>query len=573
MEHLSPEERACLMYLEETIEALEVQEDSGLSNYEQDPGLQADKMGRMRVNDISSLESDESGRDQKSEPGSRVLTIEDKAKHHALNQTLKPQSSPAPAVNTKDLETSMNHMTQSKPPVTESVTDCKIHPSATQMCVSTAGDGSLKIVPSASLCPGQATGASEIDVGVIPPPSDFMDEPGLPPLPGKVKDLPPSAGISNNKPGTTIDLEQLRQRASAQKTSVSSSGTQEPPNKPPKLSLPAVSSGHLMSPPEAAELRSPPAVAPKPKKLPANIILKSHKAAAVGSDGTSGHPAPTSNDRLLLDPQRVRIEALRKLGLLPAEAHSGTALSPKLSPNTRSSWTAPPSPISPAAPHTPPLIPSYTSVNCPPPASIPLQSPAAVLPSATSTAPAVQPAEVLPAPAAFSDPVGPPLSDNDAVKDASQATVNAQVNMPPLTPPALVKHLTPPKVVGVKSATLERSGLGISSYMASQDSKEASQGVSGEQSPSQLRNNRARPASLGSGKEFTRAQGEGLLVGRASSKEPDLRKSLPAQTAFQHTGDSQKLPRSQGISVLICPRAENVENRREALKKLGLLRD
>lgn len=50
MEHLSPEERACLMYLEETIEALEVQEDSGLSNYEQDPGLQADKMGRMRVN-------------------------------------------------------------------------------------------------------------------------------------------------------------------------------------------------------------------------------------------------------------------------------------------------------------------------------------------------------------------------------------------------------------------------------------------------------------------------------------------------------------------------------------------
>ena len=53
MEHLSAEERACLMYLEETIEALEVQEvqeDSGLSNDEPDPLLQADKMGRMRVN-------------------------------------------------------------------------------------------------------------------------------------------------------------------------------------------------------------------------------------------------------------------------------------------------------------------------------------------------------------------------------------------------------------------------------------------------------------------------------------------------------------------------------------------
>ncbi|XP_032378005.1 specifically androgen-regulated gene protein [Etheostoma spectabile] len=564
MEHLSPEERACLMYLEETIEALEVQEDSGLSNDEPDPGLQADKMGRMRVNGISSLES---GRDQKSEPGSRVLPIEDKAKHHALNQTLKPQSSPL-------LETSVNHMTQPKPPVIESVADCKIHPSATQLCVSTDGDGSLKIVPSASLCPVQATGASEINVGVIPPPSDFMDEPGFPPLPEKVKDLPPSAGISDNKPGTTIDLEQLRQRATAQKTSLSSSGTQEPPNQPLKLTLPAVSSGHLISPPpEPFELRSPPAVAPKPKKLPSNIILKSHKAAVAGSDGSSGHPVPTSSDRLLLDPQRVHIEALRKLGLLPAEAQSGPTLSTNLAPKTRSSRTAPPSPVSPAAPHTPPVIPSHTSINSQPPASVPLQSPAAVLPSATSTAPAVQAAEVLPAPAAFSDPVEPPLSDNDAVKDASQATVNAQVPTPPFTPPALVKHLTPPKVVGVKSATLERSGPGLSSFMASQDSEEASQGVSSEQSPSQLRNNRARPASLGSGKEFTRAQGEGLLVGHASSKEPDLRKSLPAQTAYQYSGDSKKLLRSQGISVLICPRAENEEKRREALKKLGLLRD
>lgn len=53
MEHLSAEERACLMYLEETIEALEVQEvqeDSGLSNDEPDPLLQADKMGQMTVN-------------------------------------------------------------------------------------------------------------------------------------------------------------------------------------------------------------------------------------------------------------------------------------------------------------------------------------------------------------------------------------------------------------------------------------------------------------------------------------------------------------------------------------------
>lgn len=41
LEHLSPEERACLMFLEETIESLDAEDDSGLSNDEPDqlPGL------------------------------------------------------------------------------------------------------------------------------------------------------------------------------------------------------------------------------------------------------------------------------------------------------------------------------------------------------------------------------------------------------------------------------------------------------------------------------------------------------------------------------------------------------
>lgn len=49
MEHLSAEERACLMYLEETIEALEMQEDSGLSNDEQDLVPGEEKQCQMRV--------------------------------------------------------------------------------------------------------------------------------------------------------------------------------------------------------------------------------------------------------------------------------------------------------------------------------------------------------------------------------------------------------------------------------------------------------------------------------------------------------------------------------------------
>lgn len=53
MEHLSAEERACLMYLEETIEALEVQEDSGLSNDEEDLVPAEEKLRQMEGRHIS----------------------------------------------------------------------------------------------------------------------------------------------------------------------------------------------------------------------------------------------------------------------------------------------------------------------------------------------------------------------------------------------------------------------------------------------------------------------------------------------------------------------------------------
>lgn len=442
-------------------------------------------------------------------------------------------SEPSPS---SDLETSLKLWTQSHLPGPEPAPGCESsRPSALrtkELCVSKDKDGHLKIVSS------QPPQASEMDLSLIPPPLDFMDEPEPPP------GLRPSSVRPNNKPRVTVDLEVLCQRAS---TRGSSPVTLEPPNKPPELSP---SSPHRTPPPEP---RSPPAVAPKPKKLPANIILKSHKAAP--SDGGSGPSGPTSSDRLLLDPQRVHLEALRKLGLLKGdEAESGLVQSPKLSPQTRRSWAAPSPPVSPAAPHTPPLTPSHTRLCSPSPASSCPPSPAAVPHPGPSAPP-----EVVPAPAAFSDPDGPSEDGPPAARDVSGATIGAQVNTPPRTPPSLIKQLPPHRDKGVKSSTLERSGPGLSSYMAGQ-----------ELNPSLLRNSRPRPASLGSRKEFSGTAGGGSQVGHAPSKEPVLRRSLPA---FQHTRDSQKLPRSQGISVLICPRSENEDERRQALKRLGLLRD
>ncbi|XP_037334033.2 uncharacterized protein LOC119221927 isoform X2 [Pungitius pungitius] len=516
MEHLSPEERACLMFFEETIEALEVQEDSGLSNDEPDNIF----LAGPEVNGVPSLKSNVCNKDHTAKPGSKVFSIQDRAEHPAPNHSTEPQSFLTSAANANDLETPMHPVSPPKPAVTAST-------SASQVCVDKEGDGHPVFVSRAGPRPGVSDEASEIDVGVIPPPSDFMDQPGTPPRPQEVEEPPPPARISNEEPGGPLDLKPQPPES-----------TQEPPKKPPKLSLPARSPCLLMSPPPVAEPRSPPVVAPKPKKLPANIVLKSHKAAV---DVHSEHMVHNSGDRHMPDPQRARIEALRKLGLLPAEADPGHILSPK----SRSSWSAPLSPISPR----PPLTPPYGRVSSSPTARAPPQSPAAAPPPAASTAPAVQPAEGVPAPPpAFSDSVRPLPSGSKLRADGgAEAAADARAPTPPHASPAPVRQQATPKVARAKSATLERCGLGLSSHAAGQD-------AAGPPYRS-----RARPASLGGLNEFASAGTE----------------ASAAHSAPQHVGEatSQKLRRSQGVSVLICPRAENEGDRRQALKKLGLLRD
>ncbi|KAM8831102.1 specifically androgen-regulated gene protein [Synchiropus picturatus] len=356
MDHLSAEERACLMYLEEMIESVEVQDDSGLSNDE--PELLLQSRG---------------------------------------------------AVDTARVRAEK-----------------------------------LDVVDSAA--GGEQPLSEEMDLALIPPPSDFMDVPKA--------SLLPESSQSSEAPPESVE--------------------QTPPPDPAALPPPPVD---LVAP------RSPPAVAPKPKKLPPNIILKSHKSPAADSMNFS---PPAGSDRNMLDPQKVRMEALRKLGLLKGEEKEpGPLLSPGHSPKVRR-----PAPSSPAAPRPP----SLSSLPASPPASSAHQ-------------------DILPAPAAFCDPEPAPPS-------------------PALPPPVVL--LTPPRPV--KAATLERSGPGLT--------------------PGDLRNTRPRPASLGSSDEFVKVQ--------LASRDADTRRPHPSPG---------KLPRSQGISVLISPRAENEEDRRQALRKLGLLQD
>ncbi|XP_058712056.1 specifically androgen-regulated gene protein isoform X2 [Poecile atricapillus] len=121
-----------------------------------------------------------------------------------------------------------------------------------------------------------------------------------------------------------------------------------------------------------------------------------------------------------------------------------------------------------------------------------------------------------------------------------------------------------------KSNTLERSGVGLgSSISSSSSSKEQSSRSSSSSlgkmsfierlAPSFLRGSRPRPTSLGPGKDFG---------GLKESEEQD--KSSKRRS---HPLPSFPRPSRSAVSVKISPKAAADENRREALKKLGLLKE
>ncbi|KAM6295203.1 specifically androgen-regulated gene protein [Aegotheles albertisi] len=119
-----------------------------------------------------------------------------------------------------------------------------------------------------------------------------------------------------------------------------------------------------------------------------------------------------------------------------------------------------------------------------------------------------------------------------------------------------------------KSNTLERSGVGLGSYMASTKEQSVKTSSSlGKMSfierlaPSFLRSSRPRGASLGTGKDFADLKEGGQVEQEKSSK----RRSHPLP--------SFPRPSRSCVSVKITPKGATDENRREALKKLGLLKE
>lgn len=122
-----------------------------------------------------------------------------------------------------------------------------------------------------------------------------------------------------------------------------------------------------------------------------------------------------------------------------------------------------------------------------------------------------------------------------------------------------------------KSKTLERSGVGLSSDLwATREPSPPTSNSLGkgsiltQLSSGILHDSRPSPTSLGASKDLV-----GIPVGRLANLE---QKQSPAP--WTYAGQSRaKLPRAPCVSVRIAPKGVPEEHRKEALRKLGLLKD
>ncbi|KAG5838281.1 specifically androgen-regulated gene protein [Anguilla anguilla] len=513
LEHLSPEERACLMFLEETIESLEAEEDSGLSTDEPEDRLpmpnslvakmvqRTSSMGQSRMDDVSNNPYNHPMKDHKA---SSYLVPSPLVLANNGSSTL-PKAGVGVGAGTDPLPATTPRLTDLPPDRVDLV--------------------HLPINVSPDIDPGQG------NVLVIPPPTDFRDEPV------EQEDLPGGSTPLLRRPLSQGDIMQLLRKSvskdEAKLLTVTHDDQSHNGNSPPSPSETPPASPYDFDEPK----NHPPAVAPKPKRLPSNIILKTSKGpipSPVSSPDQSTSSSCTSpNDKILMDPQKVRMEALRKLGLLKDdEVDSGpTHSTPPYSPKLHRSWEHPPSLVTPAS-------------TDPPQIDIPK---------------------------AQSSPNLPRAKEAREPKFHGEYRERSSSELPSVTRPSRTIS------TGEKSATLERMGSGLSYSSMGQISTSSGQDKGLPKSLemdslSQLRNTRPRPASLGNGKDFRTIQGDAprtAAPGTAVAKPPEFGDGVRHLQA----SSSQKLPRSQGVSVLITPRSKSGEDRREALRKLGLLKD
>lgn len=539
---LSAEEKECLLFLEETIGSLDAEADSILPIGKSEPATTPQDFTAVSITPVAPHENPEETITQQRPEPRTVTETSSSYPPEAQGLGRKSGSYSLP----RNIHIGGNHsLTQS---TTQTNSHFSAHISEGHLAkpkeVETSQSSEPRRVPASP----QKT-SLHLDTVLIPPPKAFQDS------------WPEQAGKDSLPKGPGEQSCILSKTAEAMSHTASKKGTPQGLGQPhppaSQLSQDARGEDTPLSLGDDTNAHLALLTTSKPRKLPPNIVLKSSRSSfrSEPQSWLSRHTEAGDAGPISLQEQRkARREALKKLGLPQDEEEPGLPLS------------------RPA---------SFIRLKKPPdqaPATVPAPAQPAALAPASAALPAAGKA---PAPAQGSSPgrVGqeaPP----------GQATAHKSMPIPIPKTTKASSHLTKPKTdsgltlqessipglrqMNFKFNTLERSGVGLSSCLSAEKDPSPKTSTSlgkdstwEQVSPSVLRNSRPRPASLGTGKDFA-----GIQVGRFT----DLEQGQGSKHLSYQGQSRDKLPRPLCVSVKISPKGVPDEHRREALKKLGLLK-
>ncbi|MBV99646.1 Specifically androgen-regulated gene protein, partial [Eschrichtius robustus] len=569
---LSAEEKECLLFLEETIGSLDTEADSGLSTDKSGQATTPRGPRTLPTTQPAAQGHPKETVQQGTEP-KRVTPF-------SLSHLPEPQSL---GLRSGSYSLPRNIHIGRDQILRKSTTQTNSHiPGAPEGLV----PGPEKEQVSQSSEPHQApTGprdaALDLDRAFIPPPEAFRDtqpeqrgQHGLPSQPGELSHGP--------QLHTSLSLQQKRETTSeamSQKASEEGSTGEPGQARPP----PAVSSQNAKAEdvpgPSGGDpnARPAPLTAPKTRKLPPNIVLKSsrggfhsdpQKRLSCHSEAGPGDSGPASSS--LQEQRRARREALEKLGL-PQDQDEASAHLSRPSIRLRETRTQAPSPAPASAPAQPVLPAQVSAATGKAPAPAPMRGPSPVKAPGPAPAQPSSPGKVL-VPAQEPTPGKVPAAKSMPIPIPKAPQANSLLTQPKPDSGLTLQGRSIPglRQMNFKSNTLERSGVGLSSYLSAEKDRSPKTSTSlgkssflDKISPNVLRNSRPRPASLGTRKDF-----EGIQVGKLADLEQEQ-----GSKHLSYQGQSRdKLPRPPCVSVKISPKGVSAEHRREALKKLGLLK-
>ncbi|KAL6465013.1 hypothetical protein MHYP_G00273300 [Metynnis hypsauchen] len=462
LQYLSAEEKACLMFLEETIESLDTEDDSGLSNDEAEslpvPGNVAIKTAHLSAS-----------MDQSKPKDVPKHYIDDprmfgSSEHNQILNYLVP--TPFVLANNNAHIPPKSADSKEKLPAKEAI--------------SHKSDQVGPRVP------------SEVNVIVIPPPVIVKSS--------NERDRGLQNDQSPRGPLTYEGLVQLRKKVALRKNledekrpySHSSNGTK-------------VFSQNIQPRETQGSKNNPPAVAPKPKKIPSHVAVLNHKGTTAPTADSTMHCLSTSpGSRGLMKPEKVRLEALSKLGLL------------KESDSKQSTKGHPSEGLQPSSGSVPDLSQSRPLPTCAAIRNQPNQS-------------RNQPSQ------------GSSVLHHHSMTDLT--TVHPQLH-----------HI---KLAGGKAATLERSGMGWGSSMSSYEISDC------QRSAASQNHLRCSSTVVGTNNlENIQTDRTTVSTGKAQAASGQLSTVPPVPHKPLH---------APGLNVLVVPNMG--EDRREALRKLGLLKN